>query len=278
VVPGWELEPGDIEFAARCEELAAFRVAHGGWPSSIYDDPSTKRLARWLLAQQEDRMHGRMTKERAEKLDARFPGWEQGMKSFGVMLQELINWCQQNPGDWPSTGSTVERPLAHWLFWLMSDLESDRITSECAAELETKLSGLNPLGHRFCKLVVHCQANRPLKRLRTFDDEDHKETWGEKYDAAEKAMRTTGHWPKDDEPLRFRCKGATVPAEEVRVARRRGVSRLSAFSFVACAAIHFLLLSLTESAGQEKVGCGLRGIRPALSCQRLKKGLGGQEA
>jgi hypothetical protein len=46
-------------------------------------------------------------------------------------------------------------------------------------------------------------------------------SWADRYDAAEREMREAGHWPKDDEPLRFKWAGG-APEEEIRVARRRG--------------------------------------------------------
>jgi hypothetical protein len=71
------------------------------------------------------------------------------------------------------------------------------------------------------------------------DLKERKETWADRYNAAEREMREAGHWPKDGEPLRFKWLGA--PVEEVRVARRRGVSNFSMCQSASrCPALYFL--------------------------------------
>lgn len=132
----------------KADALAAFREAHGRFPTSGDSDLAAKRLAQWLSLQRRAYVAGVLPVDRCQVLDA-MPGWDSNQRA----VQEAERWASRLEelrmfraewGRWPRFRDPVdeaERVLGVWLHAQRQAFGDDRLSVEQVGQLDASVPG-----------------------------------------------------------------------------------------------------------------------------------------
>lgn len=144
------LRPPGPSWHANIDAVAAFRRAHGRYPTSSDPDPTNRGLAQWLSLQRRADRAGTLPEDR-RTLPAGLPGWESNQRAqleaerWSARLEELRAFHAQM-GRWPRFRDPVdegERVLGVWLHAQRQSFGAGHLSREQVRLLDARAPGWN---------------------------------------------------------------------------------------------------------------------------------------
>lgn len=148
--PGDRPRPPGPSWHANIDAVAAFRRAHGRYPTSSDPDPTNRGLAQWLSLQRRADRAGTLPDDRRTLLAA-LPGWESNQRAeleaerWSARLEELRAFHAQR-GRWPryrGVADEAERVLGVWLHVQRQNFGAGKLDREDVRSLDAKVPGWN---------------------------------------------------------------------------------------------------------------------------------------